>query len=210
MSSTPSTAGHGAPHVHRDYQGAKIGMWLFLFTEVLLFAGLFLAFLVYRSTHLEAFHHAAQALNVTLGGTNTVVLLTSSLTMVLSITAIQKGEKRASLFFLGVTILCAVIFTCIKYVEWSAKIHHGIYPGSPHLAEMPRGEVLFYGLYYTMTGLHALHVFIGAGTLIGMIPLISNGNINKGDFIKLENAGLYWHLVDLIWIYLFPLLYLVK
>lgn len=197
-------------HIHRDYEGAKIGMWLFLFTELLLFAGLFLAFIVYRTMHLEEFHHAAQALNVSLGATNTVVLLTSSLTMVLSITAIQKGRKNASIAFLLITLLCAAAFCVIKYIEWSTKIHHGIYPNSPHLAGMSHGEVLFYGLYYTMTGLHALHVLIGAGILISMLPGLIRGKINQGDFIKLENGGLYWHLVDLIWIYLFPLLYLVK
>lgn len=195
---------------HRDYTGAKIGMWLFLFTEIVLFAGLFLAYAVYHSMYSEEFKQAAEHLNVTLGALNTVILLTSSLTMVLAITALQKGNSRASVRFVLLTVGFALAFMIVKYFEWTAKFEHGLYPNSSHLQTLPHGEVLFYGLYFTMTGLHGLHVLIGALVLLGMIPFIRNTSINKNDFIKLENAGLYWHLVDLIWIYLFPLLYLVK
>ena len=206
-----SQATHAAAvPVHRDYTGAKLGMWLFLFTELVLFSGLFLTFTVYRSMHLSEFAHAAEALNVVLGTTNTIILLISSLTMVLAVTALQKGKKNSALLFLGATVACALGFMTIKYFEWSAKIGHGIYPNSPHLDTLPRGDVLFYGLYYTMTGLHAFHVLIGVLVLLGIMAMVARDKITSHDFIKLENAGLYWHLVDLIWIYLFPLLYLVK
>lgn len=201
--------GHSDVAIHRDYVGAKIGMWLFLFTELLLFGGLFLAFLVYRSLYLGDFAHASDELNVVLGTFNTVVLLTSSLTMVLAVTAMQKGKKKTAILCLLLTMGCALGFMAVKYVEWSAKIHHGIYPNSHYLLELPRGQALFFGLYYTMTGLHAFHVFIGVVVLAWITVMIQKDKITQHDFIKLENAGLYWHLVDLIWIYLFPLLYLV-
>lgn len=199
-----------AQAMHRDYKGAKLGMWLFLFTELVLFSGLFLSYLVYHGMYPEAFKHAASELNVTLGATNTIILLTSSLTMVLSITALQKGRKGKSIFFLALTVLCALGFLVIKYFEWGAKIHHGIYPGSEHLATLSHGEQLFFGLYYTMTGLHGFHVLVGMVALIVSGAMVKRDAITQHDFIKLENVGLYWHLVDLIWIYLFPLLYLVK
>ncbi len=211
MNASISSTTAAVPHApHRDYIGAKMGMWLFLFTEILLFAGLFLAYFVYRHMHPEDFHIASDTLNVAMGATNTVVLLTSSLTMVLAITAIQKGRRGLSAFLLVVTILCASAFMVIKYFEWTAKFHHGIYPDSPVVNALPHGQTLFYGLYFTMAGLHGLHVLVGMIALCFMLVwLIRGTRVTQKDFVKLENAGLYWHLVDLIWIYLFPLLYLI-
>jgi cytochrome c oxidase subunit 3 len=194
---------------HRDYIGAKFGMWLFLFTEVILFGGLFLLYSVYRTRFPLEFHEAASELSVVLGATNTLVLLTSSLAMALAITAIQKGKVRLSLGLQGFTIFCGLIFLVNKYFEWSGKIAHGVYPGSETLLAEEYGTILFYGLYYVMTGLHGVHVLIGVVLLSVMLVLTKNKTINDNDFVKLENAGLYWHLVDLIWIYLFPLFYLI-
>lgn len=196
--------------MHRDNVGAKMGMWLFLFTELLLFGGMFLIYAVYRHQNLEQFHIAAMELNTSLGTLNTIILLTSSLTVAVSIAAIQKGNKFLSVLLLALTIIFALMFMVIKYFEWSAKFEHGIYPGSEELLSRPNGQILYFGLYYVMTGLHALHVLIGVIILLFLLVFILKDKITKHDFIKLENGGLYWHLVDLIWIFLFPLFYLIK
>lgn len=243
--------------------GAKIGMWLFLFTEMLLFGGLFLLYSVYRAKYAGDFHYAASELNVTIGTINTLLLLTSSLTMALSLSALQKNNKRLSRLFLVFTVLMGFIFLLNKYFEWSAKFHHGIYPGSEEMLLRSKGEILFYSLYYVMTGLHGIHVLVGVVVLIFMLYFISKRftteyrlssqdihacvgsslivSGDKGqklfesdviddsvqeiavffkyapskegrrleDIVKLENSGLYWHLVDIIWIFLFPLFYLI-
>lgn len=194
---------------HRDYTGAKIGMWLFLFTEVFLFAGPFILYSVYSFRYPADFHSAATELSVPIGALNTIILLTSSLTMALSISAIQKGEKRGSLVLLGLTILLGLVFLVNKYFEWSGKIAHGIYPNSGTLLGQPKGFILFYGLYFFMTGLHALHVIAGVSVLSVIFFMVHKDIINKTDYIKIENSGLYWHIVDIIWIYLFPLFYLI-
>lgn len=205
------TDNHSAEHVHvhRDHVGAKFGMWLFLFTEVLLFGGLFFLYFGYRVWYSEAFHNAAKELNIVLGTANTVILLTSSLTMALSILALRKNKVFWSLVHLTITILCAFGFLINKYFEWGYKIHHGIYPGSETLASRPAGEIVFFGLYYLMTGLHTIHIVIGIVILSVMWVGVYRRKINADYYTKLENGGLYWHLVDLIWIYLFPLFYLL-
>jgi cytochrome c oxidase subunit 3 len=203
-----SAEGHVAVGEHRDYFGAKLGMWIFVFTELILFGGLFIAYAVYREMHALDFHEASRELNVTLGVTNTLVLLTSSLTMVLSIVAIRLRRKGQSMLFLASTMLLGCVFLVNKFFEWRAKIHHGIYPGSEHLMARAPGERLFFGLYYGMTGLHGLHVTVGVIVMSVMLVLLARDKIRHDDFIKLENAGLYWHLVDVIWIFLLPLFYL--
>ena len=196
-------------HVHRDAVGARMGMWVFLFTEVLLFGGMFLVYAVYRFQHPDLFKLAALELNTALGTFNTIVLLTSSLTMVLAIVAIQRNHKKLSLFYLYTTIGFALVFMVVKYFEWSAKIHHGIYPGSEELLNKQNGEILFFGLYYVMTGLHALHIIIGVIIIGFLIVFVKRDVITHDNYVKMENGGLYWHLVDLIWIFLFPLFYLI-
>lgn len=196
-------------HIHRDDVGARMGMWLFLFTELILFGGMFILYSVYRYMHPDSFHVAAKELNTIVGTFNTAILLTSSLTMALSITAIQRKQKALSIFFQLITIVLALGFMVNKYFEWTAKFHHGIYPGSDILLSKPPGEILFFGLYYVMTGLHGLHVIIGV-VLIGMMARLTfKGIITDTSYVKLESAGLYWHLVDIIWIFLFPLFYLI-
>jgi cytochrome c oxidase subunit 3 len=183
-------------------------MWIFLFTELILFGGLFLLYSVYRRLNPHAFHSASHELNLVLGVINTLVLLTSSLTMALSISAIRQGRKGHSLGFLSATVLFGCLFLVNKYFEWTAKIHHGIYPGSPSLMSREPGERLFFGLYYTMTGLHGVHVLVGVAVLGVMGWLLVRDRIRQDAFIQLENAGLYWHLVDIVWIFLLPLFYL--
>ncbi len=197
-------------HVHRDDVGSRMGMWLFLFTELLLFGGMFLAYAVYRYQYPQHFHLAGMELNTAIGTINTIILLTSSLTVAMSITAMQRGKKLLSIILLSATILLALFFLVNKYFEWAAKISHGIYPGSEQLLAKQNGEILFFGLYYIMTGLHALHVIIGMVILVFMLVFIVKNVITETNYVKLENGGLYWHLVDLIWIFLFPLFYLIQ
>jgi len=194
---------------HKDYAGAKLGMWLFLFTEILLFGGLFLLYAVYLRRYPQEFAVGGQQLNWILGTLNTVILLTSSLFAAMSVTSIQRGEQKRTVALIGGTILCAAGFMIIKYFEWSAKISHGIYPGSEHLKGGPLGKSIFFSLYYMSTGIHGFHVLIGAGLLTWIAAKIKGGTINSNDYILLENGALYWHLVDLIWIFIFPLYYLV-
>ncbi len=194
---------------HQDYTGSKIGMWLFLLSEILLFGGLFILYSSYRYKNPLDFHLAAWELNRVLGTINTLILITSSLFMALSIFSIQKGNHKLSMLFLLGTILLGSLFLSVKYVEWTTKIEHGLYPNSPRLLGRSKGEVLFFGLYYSMTGLHGLHVLIGISILSVMLVLMIRGKINQNRFVPLENSGLYWHLVDIIWIFLFPLFYLI-
>jgi len=196
-------------NINKDYIGAKIGMWLFLFTEILLFGGLFVLYSVYLHRYPDEFHIAGSELNVYFGTANTLVLLTSSFSMALSITALQKGNKKLCMILLTITMVLACVFLVDKYFEWGAKIHHGIYPDSPTLLERPKGEIIFFGLYYVMTGLHGLHVLIGALIIFVVLILVAKNRVTSSDFVAVENTGLYWHLVDMIWIYLFPLFYLV-
>ena len=177
-------------HVHKDYTGAKFGMWLFLFTEVLLFGGLFLLYAVYLARYPQEFISAGKELNVWFGGANTLVLLTSSLFVAISITALRRGAKRLCLGLLSGTVACAAIFMINKYFEWGAKINHGIYPGSAHLKEMQPGEMMFFNLYYLTTGLHGLHVVIGALILVWAMFLIKSDRVNANDWVILDlNEG---------------------
>jgi cytochrome c oxidase subunit 3 len=193
----------------RDDTGARLGMWLFLLSEILLFGGMFILYSAYRYKNPIDFHHASLELEVILGTANTLILLTSSLTMATSIAAIQKGQRRLSSWLLLATMILGLLFLMNKGMEWGTKVHHGIYPGSPTLLSRPKGEILFFGLYYVMTGLHGLHVLVGIGILFVMWVLVCQGKIDRTRFVSLENSGLYWHLVDIIWIFLFPLFYLI-
>ena len=194
---------------HRDDLASKTGMWLFLFTEMLLFGGLFIVYSVYRYRNPVAFHLAAQELSVFIGTINTIILLISSTTIAMSITAIQKNNKKLALLLLGITVILGLAFLVNKYFEWGEHIKEHIYPGSSILALRGHGDVLFYGLYFFMTGLHALHIIIGLVFILVIATSILKDKINSENYVLLENSGLYWHLVDLIWIFLFPLFYLI-
>jgi cytochrome c oxidase subunit III len=209
--SYPEALGQGHPEhgaEDRDDFGARLGMWLFLVTEIVLFGGLFIGYSYMRAKYPAEFHHAGSDLNATIGVINTLILLTSSLTMVLSLVAIQRGERSKTRLFLGATILLGAAFLVNKSFEWAAKFHHGLYPNAPHLATLPPGEQVFFGLYFTMTGLHGLHVLAGISVLAWLYLLVSKGRITQDRHAALENGGLYWHLVDVIWIFLLPLFYL--
>jgi cytochrome c oxidase subunit 3 len=194
---------------NRDAEASKLGMWLFLFTELLLFGGLFVVYMVYRMLNPESFLKASMQLNVAMGTINTVVLLLSSMTVAMAITAIQKGDRKKSLMLLYITIGAALVFMVIKFFEWNAKIHHGLFPGMDTFNNLPKGESLYFYLYFFMTGLHALHILIGGVIISVVIARTKSGRIGPDNYSLTENAGLYWHLVDLIWIYLFPLFYLI-
>jgi cytochrome c oxidase subunit 3 len=207
----PPTAGaHGPDHAeHYDPVANKIGMWLFLFTEVLLFGSMFIAFAVYLSLYHVAFREGSAHLDKPIGAINTAILLTSSLTMALAIAALNRDKKKLALGLLALTVLCAGTFLGIKSVEWGHKFEHDIYPRSETMLAKPQGEQVFYGLYFTMTGLHALHVIAGALVILVAMALVRAGRIRRDRISFLENVGLYWHLVDLVWIFLFPLFYLI-
>ena len=194
---------------HRDDTGARFGMWLFLYTEVILFSGLFILYAMALSKFPLQFAEASHKLNIYFGSINTIVLLTSSLTIALAVTAIQRGHIKQTLSLCGVTVALALLFLVNKYFEWSEEISHGIYPGSEHLAEMGPGITNFFNLYYFTAGLHGLHVFLGA-TLISVVAVMTaKGKVTSDRYTLLENSALYWHLVDLVWIFLFPLYYLI-
>ncbi len=194
---------------HRDDIGAKLGMWVFIFTEILLFGGLFLVYAVMRGNYSADFHQAAHHLNAFIGTINTLVLLISSATVAMSITAVQKGNNRLAVILLMITLICAAIFMINKYFEWGHKFQIGLYPGSDLMVTLNHGQVMFFSLYFFMTGLHMFHLVVGGIILTIVMVKVHLGTINSTRYVLLENGGLYWHLVDLIWIFLFPLLYLI-
>jgi len=201
---------HTVEHIpHRDDEGKRMGMWLFLFTEVLLFGGLFIVYAAYRFRNPEAFHEGSMRLDWVIGAINTVVLLTSSLTVAMSISAIQSGKIKKARYLLYITLGFALAFLVNKYFEWGGKIHHGLFPGMHEFQELSAGESLFFLLYFFMTGLHGLHIIIGGIFIMFILSYIRKGKVTSDNYVLLENAGLYWHLVDVIWIYLFPLFYLI-
>ena len=192
-----------------DKTGVRIGMWLFLYSEILLFGGLFVLYAAYFHRYPEFFVEGGKELNRVFGALNTVVLLVSSFTVAASITAIQRSKKAQAIYLLLFSIFCGFIFLVNKYFEWGAKFQHDIYPNSEKLAFGEPGLNIFFGLYYVITGLHGIHVIIGMILLAVALFFVIRGKVTANRFGMLENAGLYWHLVDLIWIFVFPLFYLV-
>jgi cytochrome c oxidase subunit III len=195
---------------HADAHAAgRVGIWLFISTEIILFGGLFLLYSMYRLKNPADFHAGSLELNRVLGTLNTIILITSSLSVALAIAALERGRRVQSALFTGATIAFAFGFLIVKSFEWSAKFHHGLYPNAKVLLSMPKGQNLFFGLYYMMTGLHAVHVIVGIGVLSVMLVRVLRGAITPHNPTYLVNSGLYWHLVDIIWIFLFPLFYLI-
>jgi cytochrome c oxidase subunit 3 len=193
----------------RKKSDGKLGMWLFISTEVMLFGGLFLLYSMYRYKHAQDFHNAALELSRFAGTMNTIVLITSSLFIALAVYFQKKRQDKKAGLFILLTLLMAFTFLAVKAFEWGEKFEHGLYPGAAHLMSLPKGEILYFGLYFMMTGLHALHVIIGIGVLSFMLVFLKRGRFGEGS-VYLENSGLYWHLVDIIWIFLFPLFYLIS
>jgi cytochrome c oxidase subunit 3 len=189
----------------------KIGMWLFLVTEILLFGGLFVGFTIMQSLHREAFVAAHHHLDRTLGFINTIVLLCSSYTMVMAVWSARNERRRRLIVFLLLTIAFAGVFLGIKYVEYSHKFHEGLLPGRfyHHAGDTVSGQFMFFSFYFMMTGLHGLHILGGIGAIAWVLRRAIRGDFSRKYYTPVDLVGLYWHLVDLIWIYLFPLLYLI-
>lgn len=194
---------------HYDAHASKFGMWLFLLTEFLLFGGLFIVYSTYRYLYPDAFHLAARELDVTIGTINSIILLTSSTTASIAISYLQQGKHKISANLILVTIFLGLIFLVNKYFEWGTKIEHGLYPGSKVLAGFGFGDTLFFGLYFAMTGLHALHMLVGLVIWAVTYAFIKNGRTSMHRPALIVNSGLYWHLIDVVWIFLFVLFYLI-
>ncbi len=221
-----SEAAHGdqpwylAHHFHdmgQQNAATKFGMWLFLVQETLFFAGLFMAYIAFRWLYPDTWLQAAEQLDKTMGGVNTVVLLASSLTMALAVRAAQTDDQKKLQIWLLATIGGAFGFLVIKFIEYSHKLHVGLLPGKWFSAGELTGEPsatfapqIFFSIYFMMTGVHGLHVVIGIGVIFWIYLRARRGDFNPENYSAVENVGLYWHLVDLIWIFLFPLLYLVR
>ena len=224
----PHTVAHHFDTPVQEFQSAKLGFWLFLATEILLFGGLFAAYFYYHEAYPETFRLGGHQLDWKLGAINTTVLLLSSWTMAMGVRSAQTSQKQKTLLFCGLTVLGAIAFMVIKFFEYKAKNEHGFVVFSELFGEydkatgslpwfkdydgvmagVPHGH-LFFAIYLTMTAIHGLHVIIGAGLIVWIMKGTAKGRFHGGYFLPVDLVGLYWHLVDLIWIFLFPLLYLV-
>ncbi len=189
---------------------ARVGLWLFLLSEVLLFGGMFILYAMYRYKYAADFHAGSMELSRFDGTLNTLVLLTSSLTVVVALHSLHvKHNRRRAAIFLLATIGLGLTFLIVKSFEWTAKFEHGLYPNAKFLLSQHYGFILFFGLYFMMTGLHALHVIVGMVVLSFVLNFMLRGKIHAERINIMENGALYWHLVDIIWIFLFPLFYLI-
>ena len=203
---------HHFDDMAQQNDAATFGMWVFLVTEVLFFGGLFCAYSIYRAWYPDAFAAASHSLDITLGAVNTAALITSSLTMALAVHASQTGNRKLLMIFLVATMLLGLVFLGIKAVEYAEKFTEHHVPGpSFHFEDeaLAAHAQLFFSLYFVMTGLHALHMIIGLGIMTWMLVWAWNGTITTEYSSPIEISGLYWHFVDIVWIFLFPLLYLL-
>ena len=201
---------HHFDNATQEFEAAKLGMWAFLAQEVLFFGGLFVAYFIFRGMYPEMFIDAHHHLSWKMGALNTVFLITSSFTMVMAVRSAQVSKKTDTLWYLLATFLFACGFLVVKFFEYASKFDHGLLPAKYFNAEGAYETMhLFFGLYFTMTGLHGLHVLIGMGLIAWVGWRTLKGEFHSEFFTPLEMVGLYWHLVDLVWIFLFPLLYLV-
>jgi cytochrome c oxidase subunit 3 len=205
---------HQFDDAEQQFEASTLGMWAFLITEIMFFGGLFLGYAIYRSQYPEAFAEASRLLDYKLGAINTAVLICSSLTMVLAVRAAQLGQRRQLIIFLILTIVLGSVFLGNKVVEYAHKFEHHLVPGpnfgpEPPLSH-PQQAQLFFGFYFAMTGLHALHMIIGIGILIVLVVQSKRGRFTSEYFSPVDITGLYWHFVDVVWIFLFPLLYLIS
>jgi len=202
---------HHFVDAHQQFDASKMGMWIFLATEILFFGGLFAAYIIFRSWYPQTFVEASDSLNRAIGGINTVVLIISSLTMALAIHYIQRNDKGKTILFLGCTWVLAATFMVIKGFEWSEHFSEGMYAGKAYAytGVTASHAYIFYSLYYLMTGLHGIHVLVGMGLITWLMIKTKRGQFSSDYFTPVEITGLYWHLVDIIWIFLLPLFYIV-
>jgi cytochrome c oxidase subunit 3 len=213
--SVPHFERHHAHHfatATAEFEACKQGMWIFLVTEVLFFAGLFMAYAVLRVFYPDMMKDVHHLLDWRMGALNTVILICSSLSMALAVSASQRGEKDKIVKNLWITLLCAGGFLVVKFFEYKHKIHEGMLPGSLyHYEELKIAHApTFFSVYFVMTGIHGLHVIIGMCVIYWLIRRAKRNEFGPTYFTPVEMTGLYWHFVDLVWIYLFPLLYLVS
>ncbi|HEY4363936.1 MAG TPA: cytochrome c oxidase subunit 3 family protein [Bryobacteraceae bacterium] len=219
--------GHGDGHAHdphhqhhfttmeQQFDTAKIGMWLFLVTEILLFGGLFVGFGMMQARYPREFLEAHEHLTRWQGALNTVVLLFSSFTMVMAVDSAKKNKKDKTVFYLAITIICACIFLVVKYFEYAHKFEEGWLPGRFYHGEHDaiagsHGYATFFAFYFMMTGLHGFHIVAGIVALLWILFRAKKGEFTSSYYTPVDLVGLYWHIVDLIWIYLFPLYYLIQ
>ncbi|MGA9120064.1 MAG: cytochrome c oxidase subunit 3 family protein [Bacteroidota bacterium] len=206
-----STVAHQFDDREQQKEAGTLGMWLFLGTEILFFGGLFTAYTVYRWKFAAGFAAAHIDMDITLGAINTAVLLLSSLTMALGVRAAQLGQRKGTVAFIVVTMLLGLVFLAVKGIEYQHKFVEGLFPGPGFRFEGPyagQAEV-FFTLYFMMTGLHALHMIIGVGIMTVIAIMAWRGKFSAEYYSPVEISGLYWHFVDIVWIFLFPLLYLI-
>lgn len=217
MSTVNHTAKGEHHHAHHfrdamhEFLSSKEGIWVFMVTEILMFGGLFVGYFIFHALYPETFHEGASHLAWKMGALNTVVLIASSWTMALSIHYIQRGLNSKATMCLIITILCGLMFMVVKYFEYTSKIQHGLLPGKFfHYHEAVSQQLpLYFGFYFCMTGLHGIHVVLGMSLIGWVLYRHLKGEFNPHYFTAVEGVGIFWHIVDLIWIFLFPLLYLV-
>ncbi len=199
--------------MEQQREAGNLGMWVFLVTEIMFFGGMFACYAVYRALHLQAFETGSRLLDVRFGATNTAVLIASSLTMALAIHSAQTGKRKSVvMFYLALTMILGAAFLGIKFTfEWHHDWMEGLVPGLnwTYAGPYAPGVEMFFCFYFFMTGLHALHMIIGIGILTVLTGMASRGRFSDQYYTPLEVTGLYWHFVDIVWIFLFPLLYLI-
>jgi cytochrome c oxidase subunit 3 len=211
MAEAVPAVAHQFDDAAQQREASTLGMWAFLITEIMFFGGMFLLYLIYRGSYPQTFAQASNHMDIILGTINTAVLIASSLTVVLSVHAAHDGKQKALLVFLALTILLGLIFLGIKFTEYAHKFDEHLFPGLHfgYDGENPGQAAIFFSLYFAMTGLHALHMVIGIGIFLALMLFAWRGRYSKYYFTPVEMAGLYWHFVDIIWIFLFPLFYLL-
>jgi len=228
LSDSPATLAHAHHPEHRHHfadmdqqrNAAALGMWLFLATEIMFFGGMFCAYLIYRIWYYNEFAAGSRSLNLVIGTANTAVLICSSLSVALAVRAAQMGKRRLLVTLLSITMLLGLVFLGVKGYEWYEKYEEHHIPGLgfnvddiareyPQLKIDPQHSKIFFSLYFAMTGMHAIHMVIGVGLFAWLTFLAWRGKYGPEYYTPIENAGLYWHFVDIVWIYLFPLLYLI-
>lgn len=210
MSDSAAAHAHHFDDIEQQHEASWLGMWVFLATEVMFFGGMFLGYTLYRSAYPQAFAGASNHLDIWLGTVNTAVLICSSFTMALAVRAAQLGQRKPVIIFLLLTIVLGTVFLGIKFTEYYAKFAEHLVPGGAFTYAGPAAAAqIFFSFYFAMTGLHALHMIIGIGLLASLIVKTGRGRFSAGYYTPVELVGLYWHFVDIVWIFLFPLLYLV-
>jgi cytochrome c oxidase subunit III len=211
MSKVSAFQQHHFDDVEQQHEASWIGMWIFLATEVMFFGGMFAGYTLYRTAYPQAFASASNQLDIWLGTINTAVLIFSSLTMALAVRSAQLGQRKAIVIFLVLTILLGAVFLGIKSAEYHHKFEEHLVPGASfrYEASLAGAAEIFFSFYFAMTGMHALHMVIGIGLLTALIIKARRGTFSATYNTPVELVGLYWHFVDIVWIFLFPLLYLL-